>query len=112
MSRWRTAFAPWAGGVAGPLVWWIHQRSLADGQVVDCHVGGVAGRLIWSLLLLAILAATAWLSLNVWRRWPPHESEPDNRRFIALVSVGVAALLGLAVVFGTMASLIVPECYR
>jgi hypothetical protein len=112
MAAWRKTLAPWAGGVAGPLVWWVHQRSLADPQVVDCHVGGVAGRLIWSLVLIAALAVAAWLSLSVWRRWPPHESEPDNRRFIALVSVGVAGLLGLAVIFGTMASIIVPDCYR
>ena len=110
--RLRERLAPWAGGIAGPLVWWIHQRTLADGQVIECHVGGMAGRLVWSLVLIAALAGATWLSLQVWRRWPPHEAEPDNRRFIALVSVGVAGMLGLAVLFGTLASVIVPDCYR
>jgi len=108
----REAFAPWAGGIAGPLVWWVHQRSVADPLAQDCHNGGVAGRLIWSLILLAVILGAGYLSLQVWRRWPTPEAEPDNRRFIALVSVGIAGVLGLAVFFGMLASVIVPDCYR
>ena len=110
--RLRESLAPWAGIITGPLVWWIHQRSVADAQFFECHAHGLVGRIVWSLVLIAALAGATWLSLQVWRRWPPHEAEPDNRRFIALVSVGVAGMLGLAVIFGTLAAVIVPDCYR
>lgn len=108
----RELFDRWAGLILGPLIWWIHQRTVADGQAVDCHDMGIAGRGIWSLLLLLVLAWAFWTSLTVWRRWPPHEATADNRRFIALVSAGVAALTGLAVFFGTLAALIVPDCLQ
>jgi hypothetical protein len=108
----REAFDPWVGLVLGPLVWWIHQRTVADGQALDCHDFSVAGRAIWSLLLIVVLGWSFVASLGVWRRWPPHEASTDNRRFIALVSAGVAALCGLAVFFGTLAALIVPECLQ
>ncbi|HYG26000.1 MAG TPA: hypothetical protein VD906_03765 [Caulobacteraceae bacterium] len=109
----RHAVDPWAGAIAGPLIWWLHQRSIADSQAYDCRVmGGVGGRLLWSLLLLAILAGAAWLSLQVWRRWGHPGATTDNRRFIALVSLGIAGLMGLAVVFQTLGAVIVPDCYR
>ena len=110
--RLRERLAPWAGGIAGPLVWWIHQRTLADGQVIECHVGGMAGRLVWSLVLIAALAWATSLSWRLWRDAPNKEAEPDVHRFIALVSLGVAGIVGLAVVFGALASVIVPDCYR
>lgn len=116
MERWRTireGLTPWAGMIAGPLIWWVHQRSLADAAAFDCRVaGGVAGRLVWSLVLLAALAGATWLSWRVWRRWEHEAATTDNRRFIALVSVGVAGLMGLTVLFGTLGAVIVPDCYR
>jgi len=108
----RELFDRWAGLILGPLVWWIHQRMVADWQAVDCHDMGVAGRSIWSLLLIAVLAWACWASLNIWRRWGPREAETDNWRFIALVSAGVAALCGLAVFFGALAAVIVPDCLQ
>lgn len=108
----RQLFDRWAGLILGPLIWWIHQRTVADSQAVDCRDYGVAGRGIFSLLLIVVLAWAFWTSLTVWRRWPPHEATADNHRFIALVSAGVAALTGLAVFFGTLAALIVPDCLQ
>jgi hypothetical protein len=107
----REVFDRWAGLIVGPLVWWIHQRTVADGQALDCNDFGVAGRAVWSLLLMLVLAWAFWTSLAVWRRWKPREAAADNRRFIALVSAGVAGLTGLAVFFGALAALIVPDCF-
>ena len=110
--RLRESLAPWAGIIAGPLVWWIHQRSVADAQFFECHAHGLAGRIVWSLVLIAALAWATSLSWRLWREAPNKEAEPDVHRFIALVSLGVAGIVGLAVVFGTLASVIVPDCYR
>lgn len=107
----REVFDRWAGLIVGPLVWWIHQRTVADAQAYDCHAYGIAGRAVWSLLLIVVLAWAFWTSLRVWRRWPTREASADNDRFIALVSAGVAGLTGLAVVFGALAALIVPDCF-
>jgi len=108
----REVFDRWAGLILGPLVWWVHQRTVADAQTYDCHAYGVGARSVWSLLLILVLAWACWTSLQVWRRWPPHKAATDNHRFIALVSAGVAALTGLAVFFGTLAALIVPDCLQ
>lgn len=108
----REGFDRWAGLILGPLVWWVHQRTVADSQTYDCHAYGVVGRAIWSLLLILVLVWAGWASLQVWRRWPTHEASVDNHRFIALVSAGVAGLTGLAVFFGTLAALIVPDCFQ
>lgn len=103
--------APWWGFIAGPLVWWVHQRGIADWAYFECHAGGLTLRVVAWIVAAAVLLLAAFPAWRLWRGWPGR-AEPDTRRFLALLSLGMAAIFLLAITFQTLAGVILPECFR
>jgi uncharacterized membrane protein len=100
-------FLPWAGLTGAFLGLAIVHQWGSDGVFDDCtrYPGGAV--LMIMLLGLALALGGAFGSLRIARR--DHESV--SRRFIALVSLGSAALFALAMVLPGIASLIIPQCF-
>jgi len=96
-------FAPWAGLVAGPLGWSLHQQGLGDLLHFDCHAPtgmlGVGG----ALAIVALLALAGFVS------WRAARHAPDAaRRFLGHASAMAAVLFAFAVSLQAIASAILP----
>jgi len=108
VSRARRELAPWSGLILGGLGWAISHQAGSDSVTSNC-----IGTHPWLLLViglagLAMSAIGGLISLAVMRRGG---DETMARRFIAVVSVMAALLLGLAIVVQTSAGLIIPRCF-
>lgn len=107
----RSPWTPWTGLFAGAAAWFAHQQFGANANYWDCHFGGV----LWTLLLTAVCGlvtiAGGWMSWTA-RAAGRGEERSDTRRFSAAVGAATAAIFFLAILFGTLASLIVPACAR
>lgn len=102
----RSRAAPWAGLIAGPLGWSLHQQALADILHFNCHLGSATLGVIGLLLSGLLMVAGAWLSLlsrNALGATPA-------RQFIATLSVMAAAIFFFAVLLQTLATMILPGC--
>lgn len=102
--------APWSGLVAGMLAEMVHHQVLSDMLRYDCRLGGSTAGLavgIPALLLIAAGIAISWASVRGGDPGAPHH---QTRRFIAQVSTMMATLLAIAIVWQTMATMIVPAC--
>jgi hypothetical protein len=97
---------PWAGMAGAGLAWALSHQIGSDAVFDDCTLGGPLHMGLLGLVALALAAASALGSWRIWKR--DHESEV--RRFLGLLGVLFALLLGLAILLQTVASFIVPEC--
>lgn len=104
------AFAPWAGSIAAPLAWVIHHQGLADSLYFHCAVGDGGAPLVLGLALLALILGSMALSWSA--RGAGGDGAARNRRFIAGMSVGMGLLFGLAIIYQTLAGVILPGCAR
>jgi hypothetical protein len=100
-------FLPWAALVAGATAWFASQQVGSNLSQADCRASGALAVGLIGLLALAFTIAGGLLSHRVWRT----RNEGVTRKFIAQVGVMAAALLGLAIVLQTLASLIIPSCF-
>lgn len=100
------AFAPWAGLVVGTTAWSTAHQFGADATFDDC--GAFAPGPILAVAIIAILA-TALAGLLSWSAFRREGSQA--RRVIAVVSVGLAALFCLAIIYPILATLIIPPCF-
>ncbi|HZP67214.1 MAG TPA: hypothetical protein VFB32_13005 [Rudaea sp.] len=102
----RSRFAPWAGFVAGPLGWALHQQLLADMLHFDCRLGGAVPGLVAGLCLAGVLVASASVS------WRARDAEPARslRHFVGTLSAATAAVFLFAIALQTLASVILPGC--
>lgn len=100
-------FLPWAGLAAAFLGLAIYHQWGSDGVFDDC--GSYPTPALGLILLFALLLAGlgAFGSLGVARN--SQDSVP--RRFIAMVSVGAAALFCVAMILPFIASLLIPKCF-
>jgi hypothetical protein len=96
---------PWAGLAGASLAWALGHQIGSDGTFFDCTVGSPL-TIIVGLLALVLAAASGFASLRLWRG----DKETPARRFVALLGVMFAVLLGLAILLPTIAGLILPEC--
>jgi hypothetical protein len=107
-----SAFAPWAGLVAGMFGELVHHQVLSDLLRFDCRRGGGGPGLVLAVAVLVLIALGAWLSwLSAPHPRPEAEAARDaNRRFIARMSLMATALFSVAVAWQTMAGFILPAC--
>ncbi|WP_162301420.1 hypothetical protein [Cognatilysobacter segetis] len=102
--------APWAGLLAGMAAEIVHHQLLSDMLRYDCRLGGATAGLavgIPALLLIAAGVGVSWASV---RGSDPQGAHAQTRRFIAQVSTMMGGLLAVAIVWQTMATMIVPAC--
>jgi hypothetical protein len=99
----RARFAPWAGMIAGPACWALHQQGLTSLLHFDCHLGSPTKGLMSFVVLGIVLIGSGIVS---WR-W---RGDTELQRFIGIASAGAAALFFLAIAFQTVATFILPGC--
>jgi hypothetical protein len=109
-----TRFAKWSGAWLGTLAWVVDQQVVSWTAYASCpprsHTLAVGVGLVCGVV--AILGG--WHSLHVYRSHPPGEDAGANRRtdrFIAMLSVLLACISLLAIIFGTTAGVIL-RCER
>jgi hypothetical protein len=101
------AFMPWAGLVVGVVAaGFVHQFG-SDSTFDKC--GAVAP---WPVLVVAALGlvACAVAGMASWRSLRGKDDLP--RRVVAIISVGCAALFGLAILLPMIAALVLPPCFQ
>ena len=111
LSRVQTSrFAPWLGlavALAGEA---LHHQVLSDMLRYDCRLGHPANGLLAAGAVLVAMGLGAWLSWKAVRGKDVQNAQDANRRFIARLSVMAAALLAVAVIWQTLATVVVPPC--
>ena len=101
-----TAFQPWAGLVVGVLSVAIVHQFGSDGTFDKCAAIAPVPLLAVAAVGLLACAISALLS------WRSLKGEADlSRRVVAIISVGCAALFGLAILFPMIAALLLPPCF-
>ena len=98
----------WAALAAGSTAWFVSQQAGADLSIAHCHASGPLAGLIIGLLALALAGVGAFFSHRVWDR---ETAENEGKPFIALIGMLTAALLAIAIVYQTVAALIIPSCF-
>lgn len=116
MSRVRSgrALAPWAGSIAGFAAWAVAQQASTLLVGRSCAAGWA-----WPVLAVCIVAiVVAGLGLAVSWRIRREGSVPDaepgagSRRFIAALSMGLAAIFILAILAQILAAAMLSGCER
>lgn len=106
----KSAFAPWAGLFLGAVGWFAHQQTGSGANAWDCHMGGALTVLGLTLVFGGLAVLGGVIS---WRARRPVEGPgAETRRFSGLVGTATAGIFLLAIVFDTLAGLIVPACVR
>jgi hypothetical protein len=95
--------APWAGLMAGPLAWILHQQGLANMLHFDCHLGDASKGLLAGVAAALTLAACGTIS---WRT----RGNEEPTRFIGTLGAMSAAMFLFAIALQTLATLILPGC--
>lgn len=101
----------WIGFFAPGFAWFAFQQGLGAVERVACgHAGPPYGVLVGLAALLICLAAAQTARRDRGRR-AETEAAPASR-FIRRVTIGMAAIFGLAIAYQTAAVLLVPSCVR
>lgn len=98
----------WAALAAGATAWFVSQQAGSDFSIRHCHASGAMPVIVIGLLALALAGVGALCSYRVWDR---ERSGEAGTPFAALIGMLVAALLAIAIVYQSVASLIIPSCY-
>jgi hypothetical protein len=101
------AFA-WAALAAGATAWFVSQQAGSDLTMKHCHASGPLTVAVIGLLALALAGIGAFYSHRVWDRVAAEEA---GTPFVALVGMLTAGLLAIAIVYQTIAALIIPSCF-
>lgn len=98
---------------AGPLVWSVHFVSIYGLTGIVCARAGSAARWLgwpwdaWAIGLAGVVAVAALLPVL---RARPRSTHEDSRRFVRWTSMALAGLAVLAILWETLAVLLVPTC--
>ncbi|SDA25122.1 hypothetical protein [Sphingomonas sp. NFR15] len=106
--RQRDGRRAWIGLVLPPLAWICFEYGAGVSLRGACAaIGGWAG-LLWGVASLAVCGAAAWIarSAAVAARNPPTSS------WLARIATFGAGMFALAIMFQTVATMIVPGCAR
>ena len=106
----RSRFAPWFGLIVALAGEALHHQVLSDMLRYDCRLGQPANGLLAAVAVLVAMGLGAWLSWEAVRGKEVENAQDANRRFIARLSVMTAALLAVAVIWQTLATVVVPPC--
>ena len=101
------AFAPWAGLVVGIIAWATAHQFGADGMFDDCAAFAPGPLLAVAVVAIIATAISGFLSWGAFKRQGPRQA----LRVVAVVSVGLAALFCLAIIYPILATLIIPPCF-
>lgn len=108
LKAWGEHLLPWAG-LLGAITGWALTHQIGSNTAFDkCQVTSPLPMVLLGVLGLAVIAAGGLLSARLWRRG---EAETESRRFVSLIGMMAAALFGVALVFQTLSSLIIPQCF-
>lgn len=99
---------PWSGWIAALLGWAATQQIGSISAHDKCAAAGPFPMALLGLAGIAVLALGAFLSLKLRRRG---EAESKTRRFLATVGLMLVAIVAAAVVWQTLAALIIPRCF-
>ncbi|WP_133500066.1 hypothetical protein [Cognatilysobacter terrigena] len=106
----RSRLAPWAGLIASMVAEIVHHQLLSDMLRYDCRLGGLHNGLLVGIPAMALIVLGGWLSWASTSGGDPSMPHHQTRRFIAQVSVMMAVLLAIGIVWQTAATLLVPAC--
>ncbi|MDB5693860.1 MAG: hypothetical protein JWO81_2923 [Alphaproteobacteria bacterium] len=98
----------WAALAAGATAWFVSQQAGSDLSFAHCHASGALPVIVIGLLALALIGVGGLYSHRVWDRGT---SEETGKSFIALLGMLVAGLLAIAIVYQSVAALIIPRCF-
>ena len=105
--------APWAGFLLGGLGWFLHQQVGANTNYNDCAASGPLPVTLLGLLCLLLAGVGGWVSWGARRKVRGAKDwDLPVRSLLGEVGAGSAALFALAILYGMMAGLIVPECWK
>ena len=101
----------WTSLLLPPLAWFSYEIGLSAVVRTICHKGGPPVGPVTGAAALALCGLAVWLAA------PRAVGATDNadekpRRFLARLSIGFAALFGLAIAYQLLATLMVPPCAR
>ena len=99
---------PWSGVIAVLLGWALTHQIGSNSNFDKCAATDPLPMALPGLAGLAILLAGGLLSHRAWKR---SGSDGGPRRFLGLVGTGMCALFAFALVFQTLSSFIIPQCF-
>lgn len=88
------------------LAWYLFQQGVIAAMRARCTAGAPPLGLIWGLASLMVCAFAAWLALTALRA----SSDRNAARFLAQLALFGAGLFALAILFQTLAILVIPPC--
>lgn len=97
---------PWLALTLSPAAWFVFQQGLAFTLRGACGAAGVPIGPLWGVGSLAVCAGAARLA------WSRRAGGTGADRFLARIALFGAGLFALAILFQTVATLIVPPCAR
>lgn len=100
----------WTALLLPPLAWYVHQQGIGGPLHVNCHVAAGGLAVVWGVVSLIVCAAAAWLAWPLARR--SREASGSVACWIARLAIFGAVVFALAIVFGSLASALVPACAR
>ena len=105
-ERFRGAFAPWAGLVAGVLGGAFAHQIGSEGVFDECNSSP-------ALVIVVCLVGLAIIAVGALQSWPVFRADAEGpaRRLIATVSLATDALVAFAIILPVVASLVIPQCY-
>ncbi len=99
---------PWSGLIAVLLGWALTHQIGSNSNFDKCAATEPLPMALLGVAGLLILLAGGLLSHKVWKRG---DAETQARRFLAMVGTGMCALFATALVFQTISSFIIPQCF-
>ena len=108
MTHARERLLPWSGFIAVLLGWALTHQIGSNTNFDKCAATEPLPMALLGLAGLVILLVGGLLSHRVWKRGDP---ETQARRFLGLVGTGMCALFATALVFQTISSFIIPQCF-
>jgi hypothetical protein len=99
---------PWSGFIAVLLGWALTHQIGSNAAFDKCAATQPLPMALLGVAGLAILLAGGLISHRVWKRG---DAETKARRFLGLVGSGMCALFATALVFQTISSFIIPQCF-
>jgi hypothetical protein len=99
---------PWSGFLAVLLGWALTHQIGSNSNFDRCAETDPLPMALLGLAGLAILLIGGLLSYRMWRRG---EAETQARRFLGAVGAGMCALFAAALIFQTISSFIIPQCF-
>jgi hypothetical protein len=97
----------WAALAAGAVAWFVSQQAGSDLSFAHCHASGALPVVVLGLLALALAGVGGLYSHRVWDRGAMEE----GKSFVALVGMLTAGLLAVAILYQSVAALIIPRCF-